>query len=240
MTLRSFMENWFSIAAGIYLLAMVLHGHHRGFIRLAVSMVALIVSMTIVHAAMPQVTGYLKEHTSIQQSLSENMKKAVGMDVENGQGIPSAQRQIIEELKLPQNVKDLLIENNNNEVYELLGVDRFVDYIGGYLSDMILNSIGFVLLFGLVYALLRLAMSWLDIIARLPILSGMNKIAGAFLGGIEGLLFLWLFFLVVTAFSSTDWGYAIILQIEKSSWLSLLYTNNLLNVIFLGIIRGVL
>ena len=34
------MENWLEIAAGVYLLAMVLYGHYRGFIRLAVSLAA--------------------------------------------------------------------------------------------------------------------------------------------------------------------------------------------------------
>ena len=90
-------------------------------------------------------------------------------------------RQIIENLNLPQNVKAAMIENNNHEVYELLGVNAFADYIGNYLADMILNSVGFVLLFAIVYLLIRLVVRWLDLIARLPILSGMNKIAGCLL-----------------------------------------------------------
>ena len=49
------MENWLSIAAGVYLLSMVLYGHYRGFIRLAVSMVALVAALAIVHVSMPKV-----------------------------------------------------------------------------------------------------------------------------------------------------------------------------------------
>ena len=73
------MENWLSIAAGVYLLSMVLYGHYRGFIRLAVSMVALVAALAIVHVSMPKVTEYLKENTSIQQTLSNSMKQAAGI-----------------------------------------------------------------------------------------------------------------------------------------------------------------
>lgn len=239
------MENWLSIAVGIYLLAMVLYGHYRGFIRLAVSVVSLIAALAIVHVSMPKVTEYLKENTTIQQTLTENMKKAtsLGTQEDSGiaaeEGVPSAQRMIIEGLDLPQSLKAALIENNNSEVYDLLGVNGFADYIGSYLADMILNTVGFVLLFAVVYLLIRLVVRWLDLIARLPILSGVNKIAGALLGGIQGLLFLWILCLVVTACSGTTWGMAVIHQVEASKWLSFLYEHNLLNVIFLGVLHGI-
>lgn len=240
------MENWLSIAAGVYLLSMVLYGHYRGFIRLAVSMVALVAALAIVHVSMPKVTEYLKENTSIQQTLSDSMKQVAGIGLpdETGDGeekdVPSVQRTIIENLNLPQNVKAAMIENNNHEVYELLGVNAFADYIGNYLADMILNSVGFVLLFAIVYLLIRLVVRWLDLIARLPILSGMNKIAGALLGGVQGLLFLWILCLVLTACSGTAWGMTLIRQVEASKWLSFLYEHNFLNAIVLGVIHGML
>lgn len=240
------MENWLAIAVGIYLLGMVLYGHYRGFIRLAVSVFALIAALSIVHMAMPKVTEYLKENTAIRQNLTENMKKASGLGgTEDGQapaedGLPSAQRIIIEGLDLPQSLKDALIENNNSEVYDLLGVNAFADYVGSYLADMILNTVGFVILFAAVYLAIRLIVRWLDLIARLPILSGMNKIAGALLGGIQGLLFLWILCLVVTACSGTAWGMEVVRQIEASKWLSFLYEHNFLNIIFMGVLHGIL
>lgn len=241
---KLYMENWLSIIAGVYLLGMVLYGHHRGFIRLIVSMLALVVSLAIVRVSLPTVTGFLKENTNIQQTISESMKMSIGLEQEESVGeesvVPSAQRMIIENLELPQNIKAALIENNNSEMYQMLGVQAFTDYIGSYLADVILNSIGFVLLFAAVYLAARLIMRWLDIIARLPILSGINKIAGALLGGMEGLVFLWVACLVINAFSGTEWGIMLIRQIEASKWLSFLYTHNFLNLMVLGILHGLL
>ena len=47
------MKNWLEIVVGVYLLGMILYGHYRGFIRMAVSMVALIATFAIVRIAMP-------------------------------------------------------------------------------------------------------------------------------------------------------------------------------------------
>ena len=237
------MENWLSIIAGIYLLGMVLYGHRKGFIRLAVSMVALILTLTIVRVSLPVVTGYLKDHTHLQQTISENMKKTIGLSGEqdlpdNSSEIPSVQRTVIEKLNLPQNMKSALIENNNNEMYQLLGVQAFADYIGGYLANKILNSIGFVVLFAIVHLAIRLIVRWLDIIAKLPILSGINKITGALLGGIQGLVFIWLICILITAFSGTSWGLTLSRQIESSRWLSYLYNHNFLNLLVLGALQS--
>nr|WP_314464068.1 CvpA family protein [uncultured Clostridium sp.] len=242
---RLYMENWLSVIAGVYLLGMVLYGHHRGFIRLVVSIVAMILSLTIVRVSLPAVTTYLKENTTLQQTVAHNIVKAAGLGQEQSSqeeisDMPSAQRTVIENLNLPRTVKSALIENNNSEIYQIMGVQAFTDYVGNYLADTIINSAGFVMLFAAVYLASKLVIRWLDIIARLPIISGINKIAGAIAGGLEGLLFLWLACLLATAFSGTEWGMIITRQIESSQWLSFLYSHNLLNIMVMGVLRGLI
>ena len=63
------MQNWLAIAAAVYLAAMVLMGHYKGFIRMAVSAVSLIITLTTINVAMPQVTSYLKQHTEVYQTI---------------------------------------------------------------------------------------------------------------------------------------------------------------------------
>lgn len=237
------MENWLSVIVGVYLIGMVLYGHHRGFIRLVVSMLALVLSLTIVRVSLPAVTGYLKENTGLQQTISESMKKSIGLQAEEGSDettseVPSVQRTVIEKLDLPQTMKNALIENNNSEMYQMLGVQAFTDYIGSYLANKILNSVGFVILFAAVYVAMKLIVGWLDIISRLPILSGINKIAGALMGGIQGLVFVWLACILITAFSGTSWGLMLSQQIEASKWLSYLYSHNFINLMVLGVLQG--
>jgi len=232
------MKNWLEIAVGVYLLGMVLYGHYRGFIRQAVSMVALIATLVIVDAAMPQVTAWMRDNTPIHTWIAEHMEERFALE-ETAQ-MPAEQRMIIEGLELPEDVKALLLENNNNQVYEILGVDAFAEYIGNYLANMVLNLIGFVALFIVVYVMMRLLMKALDLMAKLPILSGINQLAGALLGGAQGLLFLWIASLVVTACSSMPWAMVIIEKIESSWWLAFIYHYNFVSKMALGILKGIL
>ncbi len=237
-----FRENWLQITIGAYLLGMVLYGHYRGLIRLAVSMVALVVTLAAVHFAMPYVGTFIREKTPVYGWITDSVSDAFGVSEESfpDMQMPAAQRQFIEGLRLPDDLKELLIENNNNTVYDLLGVDAFAEYIGNYLANVIINFVGFVVLFVLIYVSLKLLAGALDLVAKLPILSGMNQLAGAVLGGLQGLFFLWLMFLPVTAFAATSWASAVLDQIEASPWLSFLYHYNLVSRLALGIVKGII
>lgn len=283
-----FKENWLQIIVGVYLLGMVLYGHYRGLIRLAVSMTALAVTLAAVHFALPYVGTFIRDKTPVYGRIMDSVSDVFGIsEAENIPGIygtgaeapdvqvpdvqvpdvqvpdvqvpdaqvpdvqvpdipapeteiPDAQRRFIEEMPLPDALKELLIENNNDEVYQLLGVDAFAEYIGNYLANVIVNLIGFVILFVVIYITLKLLAGALNLVAKLPVLSGINQIAGALLGGLEGLFFLWLAFLPVTAFSASSWASAVLEQIEASPWLSFLYHYNPVSRLALGIVKGIL
>ena len=238
-------EHWLEIAVAVYILAMVLQGHHKGFIRLAVSATAMLITLVTVNYAMPYVTDWLKHDTPVYETLKEKMAESVGIDdILNNLGLETQTQKadewlIIEELPLPDQLKNLLVENNNIEVYRLMGVEFFRDYIGGYLADTVLKAVVFVVLFILIYLALKILVIWLDLIAKLPILSGINKMAGAVLGGIQALLFIWILCIVLTIFSRTEIGRIVFEQVNASLWLSWLYDHNMLANLILGLIRSI-
>lgn len=237
------MEHWLSVGVGAFLLAMVLYGHYRGFLKLAVSMTALIISLAVVQAAMPHVSGMLKENTGIHRAIGQGLLHMAGADEEDEASqseLPSVQREAIENLKLPEQMKTALLDNNNNEIYSLLGVDKFFDYLGSYLGNMVINLVGSVILFAAVFLLIRFLVIWLDLLANLPILSGINQIAGAVLGGLEGLVVLWIAGLIVSACSGMDWAQVVLAQVESSPWLSFLYENNIFNWLFISILNSLI
>ncbi|MCI7263428.1 MAG: CvpA family protein [Clostridiaceae bacterium] len=233
-------ENWLAIAVGVYLAGMILYGHYRGFIKIAVSAVALVLTLLVVHTVSPQVTGFIRNNTGICAAFENSMQKAAGLGETPEMEEPAAQRLAIEEMDFPAQLKRALLENNNNEVYEILGVKTFTQYVSKYLANAIINIISFLLVFVLVFTAIRILTVWLDLVARLPVLSGTNKIAGAILGGAEGLLFLWIACLFITAFSGTDIGRAVIHQIEESTWLSFLYNHNLLGQMVLNVVNSLI
>lgn len=111
------------------------------------------------------------------------------------------------------------------EVLEMLGQSQTVS---GQLADGLLRVIAFLITLLLVSVLVRGIAFSLGIVAKLPILNGLNKKAGLLLGLVEGVLVVWIFFFVVTVCISTETGVKLLLMISESEILSWIYRHNLL------------
>lgn len=237
------MENWLAILVGGFLMGMVLYGHYKGFIHMAVTLTALVLSFVAVKAITPDVTVFLKEKTPVYENLKTKLEGSFGLDKETlfseEQKTPAMQREVIENLNVPSELKKVLLENNNNEVYRMLGVNKFGEYIINYITMFVIHLISYVLTFIVVYILVRLILRCVDLIARLPILNGMNKLAGAALGAAHGLLIVWIAFLIITALSGTPFGMDMMVSIEEDRMLSFLYDNNLLRTIVIESMRHI-
>ena len=114
------------------------------------------------------------------------------------------------------------------------------DYVGKYLADRVIRVIIFTVLFTVFYASLHIVIVWLNLLSRLPIIYGLNKIAGAVLGLTEALIFVWIGCLVLTLFSGSPIGKSMIDQINGSIWLTWLYDHNMLSYLVVGLVRSVL
>lgn len=243
MEITEFLQkHWLSVFMASYLIGMMLYGHYRGFLHLSISLAALAVSLLTVRAAMPHVTAFVKSNEGIHQWMEDSLLKAAGLEDLQGHGLilPAEQRAAIEGTNLPEVMKRALIENNNEEIYHILGVDVFADYVGSYLADRIINTLTFILLFLAVYVGIRLLAHALDLIARLPILYGLNQIAGAVLGLIQALAYFWIVCLALNLFISTGWGQYLLNTIEATPWISFLYHNNLLLKAAAGILWNII
>lgn len=144
-----------------------------------------------------------------------------------GQLTKIEQTELIEHLPIPEALRDLLLDYNNDEGYRSLGVTGFADYLVHFLATVILNVIAFVAAVILVQILLHLVIGALDILAHIPLIGGLNRLLGLILGLVQALFFLWLFFLVLSMTSATQWGLQLMDMVQSSQTLSALYDSNL-------------
>lgn len=159
-----------------------------------------------------------------------------GTGEQNGSGIVTSdqsgdaawQEAWIEKLKIPQALQNLLKENNTPEYYREIAAESFLDYVPKYMAGLILNLISFVVTWILVISFIWLAVMTLDVIASLPVLRGINQILGLALGFFQGLIIVWVAFLIITIFSSSDIGKQLMEMIAESPLLSKIYDANLL------------
>ena len=219
-------SRWLEVAVAVYLIGMMLYGHYRGFIKIAVSAMSLFITLFAARVAIPQAAAWLEHNTAVYETMKESALKASGLDEKMEEMAQTAglagragERAVIESLEIPDQIKKLLIENNNGEIYQEMGVQIFEDYVGKYLADRVIRVIIFTVL---------------------PILYGLNKIAGAVLGLAEALIFIWVGALVLTLFSGSEIGKSMITQINGSIWLTWLYDHNMLSYLVVGLVKSVL
>ena len=134
--------------------------------------------------------------------VSEEVKNAI-----EGADIPrDLQVAAIEKADLPAVFKTQLSTNNNSEIYSQLGVQTFAQYVGEFLSKLIIHIIAFLGTFLIVTIILRAIVFALDIVAELPVLGFINRLAGGVVGLGCALIIVWVAFIIITMLYMTSIG----------------------------------
>lgn len=118
--------------------------------------------------------------------------------------------------------------DNFTDLMDTLQMLGLGDAVSGYLAEQILQTFAFLITLLLAGVLVRGIAFSLGLAAKLPVLHGINKLAGLVFGFGEGLLVVWIFFFVVTVFSPTNWGGEMFAMISDSRILTWLYRENIL------------
>lgn len=227
------MMNWLFWAVVIFIGYHVIDGLRRGFIRKAVSALSLIVTLVLVTYLTPQVTNFIHEHTSMHANLQQKCSEIFLGDSDGSEG-KTDQVRMIENMELPENIKEMLVENNNSEAYALLEVTGFHEYIGAYLAGVIINALAYLISFVIVWAAIRVILLALDVVTLLPILHGINKLAGGALGLVYGVVLVWLAFLLVMILCNGSLGRQFFALISENPFLLFLYNGNVIMKIVFG------
>lgn len=132
----------------------------------------------------------------------------------------------IEGADIPGVFKALLLNNNNSETYDELGVDNFIQYISAYATRLIINILSFILTFVVITVVMRAVIFALDIVANLPVLGFFDRLGGALLGAAGGLIIVWILFMLITMLYTTSFGREAYDVIQGNDILRVIYEYN--------------
>lgn len=221
--------TWLGAVCMALILIGIIIGLVRGLVKEVVSIAIVFVSIALVWFLNPYVNHFLREMTPIESKIEDQTRKLLGDQLDSGKVIPAdKQQEIIENLDLPENIINTLLKNNNAEEYKELNVNSFIDYIVEYPVNIVMNGISFLITYALVTILLRVLVFVLDIFTRLPVVSGLNKLGGALIGGAKYVIFIWIGMLVITMLCNTEVGRTAMEMIERDRFLSFVYSWNLI------------
>ena len=198
-------------------------GFKVGLIKMVFSLVSTIASLLIAILFSPIVGSMLEQNESFQLFLSEKVESVM-----DSFAIESLNElDYINALPFPEVMKEVLREDNQMSNYISMQAENFEDYVCKRIISVIINAIAFGSTFLIAAIGLSIACWILDIISRLPLLHQINQLAGLCAGLAEGVLLIWIFFIVLTMFAGTEFGTNSMQMISENVWLSFLYDNNL-------------
>lgn len=222
--------NLLTIIVLIIFALFTLRGYRRGFIKSLASVFSLIISIVIVNTATPYVTEFLKTQTPVYDMIQEKCGEmfAVEEDAQAETVRKAEQDEIIDGLGLPAVIKDFLKENNTPEYYTKMAVRNFSEYVQNCMAELILNIFSYIVTLILVISFISLVVMTLDLVAKLPLIKGINQLLGLGIGFLQGLIIVWVIFLIITIFSQSYAGRELMQMIVESPVLGKIYDTNIL------------
>lgn len=224
------METLLLVGVLAFLAGMVLYGYRKGMIRLLLSLVATVVAFIISMMLLEPCETFIKNNTpaydKIKEQMTEYADKYVSSEIDFSS--EEKQKETIEKLNLPKAIQDKLLEDNTIDEKLTMNVDTFNDYIATSLTDITVRALAMFVLFIITKMILRIIISLLNVISRLPIIHEMNKLLGSAVGLVEGIFVIWVLCLLVTFMSGTHTGEMIMSAISSNSILSFIYNTNII------------
>lgn len=208
------------------LIIYTLRGRRRGFILTVFTMFSTIIAILFTMWISPQVSKVIQNNEKVVTYVNENISGKLIFDDVGSKTTDEVE--YIEDLPLPSLIKNKLVENNTNDVYRAMAVDSFKGYIGHMLTLLIINIAVFLLVCSIVKIVLYIISHILDLISNLPIINGLNRAAGLFVGFLHGIIVVWIGFVILTMFGNSQIGQIFFEQVNESEILSLLYNHNLI------------
>ena len=241
--------NWLLIVALVILLGGAFLGWRAGFVKTVFSLVSTIAVIIITLLVSPITTNILNSIEAVPNTIRGGLEAVIDFSglLEDEDSAENATLdtglQIVDGLNLPESMKETLKEaltqtvaDNEAEAQAYAGekLEALETYICNVLTEMIINAIGFIVTFLLASIGVAALCFVLDIISKLPVLHQINTLAGAGVGALEGLVILWILFIVITMLGSTEFGQNALEMVSESKLLGFLYDSNILSKILLG------
>ena len=219
---------------GIVVLALIIFacasGFRRGFVKEIVSAFFMIISFLFVWAINPYVNTFVREYTPVYNIVQSNCQELVMEQTGSQKALDKEeQTQIMEKMELPDILKTSLMENNTAETYRYLAVSTFAEYIADSLAVMIVIISAIVI---------RLLSYILNVLTNLPVIKGVNKIAGGVVGGAKCIIFIWIGLLILTLLCDTTIGKQGMALVEQDTILNFLYNQNIFVKVFMSVFYG--
>ena len=227
--------NWIlDGAVAAVILGCAVAAWRKGLIRAVLGFLPMALALLGTKAASPFIGRFLRE-TFLFDKMSDAIQHSMGLDTALQEGAMQTQTALIEAMPLPEFLKEALLENNNPVIYQLLHAESLKEYIAGYLANVCINVLSVAAAFVLIYIVVKVVINALHLFSKLPGLNFLNRFGGFLVGGVKGLVCVWLAGIVLTFFQCRGAFAGLFSAMEQTLFAGYFYENNILLQLILKI-----
>lgn len=202
---------------------------YRGLIKTIFSLFSIIIGIAVTYMVYPFVSSFLLKNTKLLTSVSSKVASGLKLESLSQNSItPQDHIELVEKLKIPEQMKNILLENKNAEVFDLLNATKIDDYISSAIGTMIINIIVFAVVMIICMLLIKIIAKTLDIMSYLPVIKQLNKLGGLFFGLIQGVLVSWAGCLLLSVLINMNGNEKLLAMLYDSPIALFFYENNIL------------
>ena len=218
-----------TIAVLLFLAFFLVLGMVRGFLRILLTTFSLVITVILAGTLAGPLADFAENRTVVGPRVEHRIEEYISSKLSGVSASADAvENSFIDALPLPDAMKADLKAGNTMAGYVDQGVSSFAEYLAVNLTSLIIRILSYVILFLVIYLVLRLILRLSNLINHIPILGGINRIAGAVLGLAEGVIFLWVICMIIMMMSGTDFGITCHRVIVNSPVLNFIYEHNYL------------
>lgn len=257
--------NWlfFAIVAVFAIYAYI--GYTKGFIKIVMSLLTLVLAFCITTAIAPKVSDIIINNTGLYEAVREGtynslknqnviqntineVKMNSGVEDELssledlGGNVEVIYKQVMTKLPVPDSIKmqmenTKIKENVTENINESIRTveETIVMMIAEKAAVFICNCGTYIAVYLVVYFIVAAVLKVFDIVSRLPVIGLANKLLGVLVSLLKALLLIWLFFFVVNMLYSTAIAQNIMKCVSESSFLTSLYDSNIFMKLLMSI-----
>lgn len=226
-----------SVIVGLLFFVLGTIGYRKGLVDIALSLCATIVAIALVAIITPILSNAIIEYTEIDDRISDSFVEyilanekvvyQIGEDIEVYDEV-----QAVMDIQLPTTLQEKILQNNTLDMYELLGVSNFYEYVGRYIANWIVKLATFVAVMIAVFIFMKMFVFSLLVITKVPLINGVNRLGGLVIGALTAILILWLVFIVADLMHQMQWSINFLADVRSIKFFEILYKNNpIMNVL---------
>ncbi len=197
----------------------------------------LIIKTPLYHNIENNIADLMNEYVPVlanQQMQTATAYETIQPETENTAGFLQEQMEgLLSVLPLPNNLKDTLAIPTAVDMQSLLDIEGIIAQLSGNVAVLIINILSIIILFFILKLLLWLVAIALDQFMKLPILQQINKLAGGAFGFVNGLLFIYIVFSIITLISPMQAFEPFIIYVKEAASANIFYHRNILLELFL-------